>query len=251
MNETDHAIARLKELFQQQGDMHAPQSGLTLDRRVYQAIREALLLGLFASGETLSCSGIATAMGTEVIAVREALDGLVSEGTLEWLPDRTYRVPPITSRQLHEVLLLRLRLETLAAEHAAMRVQPSQLGALAATLDTLCTGGSRHVDLHEYLAAHRNFHFGVYRLADMPRLYHSIENLWLRVGPLFNAAGLQVDYGEESRHHVELFRAMELCDPRAAAVAIENDLTLAGLRLIRFLERNSGDAAGGGPAQCG
>lgn len=243
MKETNHANVRLRELFQQQGGIQAPHSGRTLNSRVYQAIREALLLGLFAPGEALTYRSVAATLETSTMPAREALGRLANEGALEWLPNRAYRVPLTTSSQLHEVLLLRLRLETLAAEHAALRVQPSQLGALAAAVDTLCTSESRQVDVSEYLAAHRSFHFGIYRLAEMPRLYHSIENLWLRVGPMFNAAHRHFDYSEENRHHTDMFRAMELCDPRAAAVAIENDLTAAGLRTMAFLEENRGGPA--------
>ena len=137
---------------------------------------------------------------------------------------------------------MRVRLETLACEHASVRAGAHELLSLRRYFEELTAAASTKSDVANYLFAHRRFHFEIYKLADMPKLYTAIETLWLRMGPLFNEASVTFDYNEERKYHAELLRALELSDPKAAAVAIENDLTFAGQRTMQLLEGRERDA---------
>jgi DNA-binding GntR family transcriptional regulator len=236
---------RLRKVFARQVDQGAVGNSAPLNLQVYQTIRETLLLGILAPGETLSYRGVAAALGVSPMPVREALGRLQMDGVLESLPNRAFRVPPTTASQFRELLLMRLRLETLAAEHAAIKVRPSQLLKLSTTFNALCSTERSQANLSGYLAAHRSFHFEIYKMAEMPRLYYAIETLWLRIGPLFREVSAIFDYGEENRFHEDAFRAMEICDPKAVVTAIENDLTSAGRRTMRLLQGNEVDRSVG------
>ena len=131
---------------------------------------------------------------------------------------------------------MRLRLESLAGEQASVRADATQLLSLRKSFEELCAAENPTSHIANYLAAHRRFHFDIYKMADMPRLYIAIETLWLRVGPLFNEASGTLNYEEEVGYHADLFRAMEHSDPKAASIAIENDLTSAGRRTTLLLE---------------
>ena len=131
---------------------------------------------------------------------------------------------------------MRLRFETLAGEHAAVRVQPAQLLHLRACFEELAANESGEASLADYLVSHRRFHFEIYKIAEMPRLYNAIETMWLQVGPLFNKASSTFNYGEKTEYHANIFRALELSDPKAASIAIENDLASAGRRAMQHLE---------------
>lgn len=239
----DRSVAdRLRSVLQQQPSADAAQNAPTLYAQVYSTVREALLSGLLAPGELLSLRVVAAALGISPMPVREALGRLMIEGALESLPNRAFRVPFVTAKQFRELLLMRIRLETLACEHASVRASAHELLSLRRHFEELTTAASTKSDVAHYLSAHRRFHFEIYKLADMPKLYTAIETLWLRMGPLFNEASVTFDYNEERRYHAELLRALELSDPKAAAAAIENDLTFAGQRTMQLLEDRERDA---------
>lgn len=236
MSNGDSVGERLRMVFDRLTRAGTTQEGAPLNSKVYQTVREALLLGLLAPGETLSYRAVATALGVSPMPVREALGKLMNDGALESLPNRAFRVPLTSARQFRELVLMRLRLETLAAEHAAIRAQPSQLLGLAVSFDTLLKSERSQANMTGYLAAHRSFHFEIYRLAEMPRLYNAIESLWLRAGPVFKGVSEVLNYREECQYHADIFRGMELCDPKAVATAIENDITSASRRTMQLLE---------------
>lgn len=242
MNDEAPVGQRLHAVFSQLTNENMTASGAPLNSQVYQTIREALLLGVLGPGETMSVRAVAAAFDISPMPVREALGRLMIDGSLESLPNRAFRVPPTSARQFRELLLMRLRLETLAAEHAAIRVQPEQLIGLAAAFETLSTSERSKANITGYLAAHRNFHFDIYKMAEMPRLYNAIETLWLRIGPLFKGVSKIFDLREEHRYHADIFRAMELCDPKAVVIAVENDLTSAGRHTMQLLQED--EAAG-------
>jgi DNA-binding GntR family transcriptional regulator len=204
--------------------------------QIYLAVREMLLCGWLAPGELLSIRVVAVALNRSPMPVREALGRLMTEGVLESAPGRAFRVPVTTSKKFRDMLLMRVRLETLACEHASVRMNPQQLRSLQKRFRELSNSESPNAPVNDYLAAHRQFHFEIYQSMDMPELFLVIENLWLRMGPLFNASARSFDYDAEALHHAELLRAMELADPRAAAQAVENDLMSAGTRIATFLE---------------
>ncbi|MGE0237355.1 MAG: GntR family transcriptional regulator [Parvibaculaceae bacterium] len=233
----DSSVAdRLKAVFRQQAHVNESKGGPTLYARVYQTIREALLLGILAPGETLSIRIVAAALGISSMPVREALGRLMIDGALDSLPNRAFRIPLTSAQQYHELLLMRLRLETLAGEHAAIRIQPRQLTHLRHCFDMLTANENSNASLTDYLTSHRRFHFEIYKIAQMPRVYNAIETLWLRVGPLFNEASSTFSYRDKVIYHADIYRAMETCNPKAASVAIENDIMSMGQRTLQFLD---------------
>ena len=89
-----------------------------LRERVYEALRAELRAGRFARGERLREEDIARQLGVSRTPVREALvqlyrDGLLSEA------GRGFMLADLTTRDIAEILELRLLLEPAAARHAA------------------------------------------------------------------------------------------------------------------------------------
>jgi len=214
------------------GRGHAEADSLTV--RIYRNLRESLLGGVLSPGDMLNTRPFASAFGVSTMPVREAMSRLVADGGLEPLANRAFRVPRIKLAQFRELFLMRLRLETLAAEHAAVHVAAADLKAIRAALDAM--SATRSPALSAYLLAHRDFHFGIYGAARMPLLYNAIETLWLRMGPIMNAAAALYDFDEEHRAHSELLSALRRADAPAASKAVEEDLRLASERTSRFIE---------------
>ena len=68
-----------------------PIDRMTLQERVYLALRKALILGRFAPGQALTVNELALRFETSPMPVREALARLVSEQALETSSNRSVR----------------------------------------------------------------------------------------------------------------------------------------------------------------
>ncbi len=215
------------------GTVATVRTVLTMNARIYGLIREALLSGVLVAGDLLSIRALATRLGTSTMPVREALGRLTVEGGLESLPSRAYRVPSVTIDQFRELTLMRLRLEALACEHAAVRVKPKDLTRLGAELDLMSS--VLHGSELDYLPAHRRFHFSIYEIAGMPFLCNSIEALWLRMGPLMGPLLAAADLDKEMSFHKQLFFAMERSDSVACCEALQVDVTQTARRAFAYL----------------
>jgi DNA-binding GntR family transcriptional regulator len=211
-----------------------------LHARVYRTLREALLSGAVAPGDQLNIRPIAAALGTSPMPVREALARLVGDGALESLANRAFRVPLISTAIYRELLLIRLRLECLAAEHAAVRATPAQIEGLHEVHDRLRVEGRS--SLQTYLVLNRRFHFDLYRAAAISSLYDLIETMWLRIGPLLHACSGEHDHDNAVACHGDLLNALSSGDAAAASRAMQQDLVLASRTIFAYLEFASGAA---------
>ena len=67
-------------------------------------------------GQRFTLRGLAAAIGTSAMPVREAVTRLAAEQALEVLPNRAIRVPLMTRERFLELRTIRLQLECLAIE---------------------------------------------------------------------------------------------------------------------------------------
>src|SRR5690625_2725032 len=98
-----------------------------LDRKVlrddvYDELLERLLGGQYPSGTSLSIDGVARELGVSPTPVREALAQLEHTGLVSRAALRGYRVaPPLSERQMAELVEARAVVELAAVERAAER----------------------------------------------------------------------------------------------------------------------------------
>ncbi|MEP7347950.1 MAG: GntR family transcriptional regulator, partial [Gemmatimonadaceae bacterium] len=102
----------------------------TLAERAYQIIRDRILANALAPQTYVREEELATAMGVSRTPVREALSRLASEGFLERLPHRGFRVAERSIDELADVFTVLQALELLASELAFPRIQPADLERL-------------------------------------------------------------------------------------------------------------------------
>lgn len=164
-----------------------PAPGATLGARIYAELCDRLIAGDFSPGEKVSLRTLAEALGTSVMPVREAVARLVADGALEVSPNRAVSVPVMTLSAFRELTEVRIAVEGEAAEKAAAKRRPADLTAIRrydAAFRHQCTRAEP--DTLAAIRANRDFHFSLYRAAQLPRLVKIIAGLWLQVGPLLN-----------------------------------------------------------------
>ena len=210
---------------------HAPLVRQTLQDQLYDRVRDALAAGSFLPGEGVTIRALADQFETSTMPVREALRRLVSESSLEMLPNRTVRVPPLSAARLVELCRIRGALERLATELAAAALTNQQL----IRLNRACDEMEAALDAHtpgRYLRHHRAFHFGIYKAAESPLLLSMIENTWVQVGPylhlLFDRSGI---VASPEVHHREIVAALRARDGEGAGQAVARDAQSAALAL--------------------
>jgi len=204
----------------------SPVDVSTLQERVYLKLREALYQGKFSAGETLTIRGLAAALGTSAMPVREALQRLVAEKALVQTPSRSIRVASFTPALFWELIRIRMAVEGMATRRAALNPPPSLAGELrainAAMVAAIETGFTADV-----LDANKQFHFAIYEAAQMPQLLEIINNLWLRTGPYLGVAyrmGYADPFLTGTRFHERIVRSIERRDGRRAASGLKVDI---------------------------
>ena len=193
----------------------------TLDTRVYEQLREAIMNGSFKPGEVVTLRGLAAMLGTSLMPVRNAVNRLAVEHAFIAKPNRSIALPRLTVRQFDEVTQIRLALEPLAARLGARNIDAAGIEALAAINERM-----RDARPTEYFRLNQELHFGLYAAADSEMLFNLIRGTWLRIGPLLNHIGAE-DIGLASASHDWPIAALRRSDPEDVAASIEADIRSA------------------------
>lgn len=207
-------------------------SRVTLGEHVYRDLRELILAGQVAPGEKFTLRGLADAVGTSPMPVREAVGRLSAEGALEILPNRAIRVPLMTRERFSELTIIRMEVEGLAAQFAAARADRKEIAVACVHHERFAAESRRREpDGAVALRANKELHFAVYAAAGMPQLLQIIDGLWLQVGPVINldlrASGRRLKEVEAHRHHARLVAALKAADGAAARKALADDIRAA------------------------
>jgi DNA-binding GntR family transcriptional regulator len=202
----------------------------TLYDKVYEELRNALMNGRFVPGEVLTIRGVAQALGTSVMPVREALRRLAAERAIQFHADRSIRVPLLDEHAFDELLQMRLLLEGRAAAAAALAMTAAELNDVRDINDAYANPPAGSTPMARLLA-NRHFHFAVYRAAHAPLLLSLIEMMWLQSGPYLMIPIRRRTADEVSSylaagavHHRDLLEALARREPAAAETAVQADI---------------------------
>lgn len=212
----------------------------TLRTRVYDSLCDALMMGRFEPGQSLTVRGLAEAFGVSPTPVREALQRLAAAGALAAEPNRFYRVPVITPETVQDLRKVRAALEGMAAEEAARTIQRSGLQKLERANAKMLKAIERQ-DSKAYLAANEQFHFTIYRAAGSDTLLQIIHGLWLRIGPSLNLLFRDITLVQAlDDNHKAALDALVNHDGPKAREAIVADIMEAGAFIAQAID--GGDA---------
>jgi len=150
---------------------------LTKGEAAYLETKTRILDASMAPGSTINQASLAAALGISITPLREALRRLEGEGLVEVRTDKSVAVVALTTRELAELQLVRLRLDPLAASLAAKLATPQH----RARLVDLAVFPSPSSSVLSWHAAHRAFHHAIHEMADNRVLAESLDHLWERL----------------------------------------------------------------------
>lgn len=214
-----------------------------LSSRAYSQIRNALLDGQFEPGERLTISRLADEMGVSITPVREAIFRLVSEGALDMKAATAVHVPIMTSKQLHEIQLIRHNLEGMAAARAAERITPAEISELEEIQDRFVAAAAHDPKLASL--HNRAFHFRLMAAGDLPTTYNIIESLWVGMGSMFQIFHIRAEprgLQKDSHRHEDVLDGLRRRDAEATRTALQADIAWGRL-MIDWLEERERQAA--------
>jgi DNA-binding GntR family transcriptional regulator len=117
--------------------MRSKLSRVNLTEEIYRIVKEDILAHKLKSGEKINIDQLARSLEVSNIPIREALSRLQSEGYLYVIPFKGMFVNLMTLKDLNELFEIRLHLEPLAVEKAALIIPDDKLEKLQETMNSL------------------------------------------------------------------------------------------------------------------
>lgn len=204
-----------------------PMRPRTMTDSAMEAIVNAAARGLFLPGDRLVEAEIARDLGISRVPVREALRLLESQGIVINHPYRGMRLMQVTNRSVADIVEVRARLETLAAERAAAAIaagaSPEPLRAALARFAAATEAGDPAISA----AADRAFHAAIIAFGDNAVLLDLWGVLAARFSVLWGIAHRQKGgaTAAATAEHEEILSAIETGVAAAAGMALSRHLS--------------------------
>jgi len=210
------------------------KASLSVEDRVYERIRTAILKRYIGAGRQLVEETLAKQLGVSRTPVRAAIRRLVYEGFAEVTPHRGAFVIKPTSKEIHDAFAVRIQLERLSARLAA----PAATQEDVAYLEKLIDEEGRIFDCRNpdaYYRVNDALHLKIAELSGNKTLYDFIGDILSRVNTYlilfdpFMHLELNPSMGE---HRAITARLADHDGPGAEeAMRVHLESTLAGLEL--------------------
>lgn len=187
-----------------------------LREMVLLELRTAIITGELRAGEVVSAPVVGARMGVSATPVREAMVDLVSEGLVESVRNRGFRVTGMTEQDLDDLTEVRLLIEPPMMRSVVGCIGDDAFGELHQLAD-LCFSGAETGALTEYLEHDRRFHARILSFTGNPRIVDLATSL-RRATRMYglNAlarAGVLTDSAQE---HYQLLECLRAGDGEAA-----------------------------------
>ncbi|MYW64250.1 FCD domain-containing protein [Streptomyces sp. SID8379] len=196
-----------------------PAPRVTIERtsvrgQVLDALRAALVSGELAPGEVYSAPALGERFGVSATPVREAMQQLAREGSVEVVPNRGFRVTERTARELAELAEVRALIEVPVVLRLARTVPVGRWAELRPGAEQTVTAAACG-DLARYADADRAFHRAVLSLGGNEQLVRVADDLRRRV------VWSRCDLARDAAQHVALLDALEAQDQGAVSALVQ------------------------------
>lgn len=197
----------------------------TLSEQVYHAVRARIMAGALAPGTFLREKDLET-MGVSRTPIREALGRLASEGFLERLPHRGFRVPEESVANLLELYPIVASLELLAGRLAFDRFSTEDVARLRDINARLAEARDRG-DVRAMLDLNTAFHRLITERGGNRRLALLLDDLRSQLSRLEHWYYSGRDRTQRSiQEHEEIIAAVERGDRARALELLERNMSL-------------------------
>ncbi|NVN13174.1 GntR family transcriptional regulator [Nguyenibacter vanlangensis] len=209
---------------------------------VGNALRQAILDGHLADGQSLRQSELAGAFGVSTIPVREALKQLEVEGLVAFQQNRGATVIGLSEEDIIDFSEIRASLEEMAATQSVRRMTRVDLARVEDAYEAFVAGTSDAPDgMARSGPLNWAFHGAIYAACGRPRLLEMIEGVHRRVDRYIRAhleiAGRKAETDAE---HLALLAACRSRDAEGIAALTRRHILDAARISVDVLRRRRG-----------
>ena len=192
---------------------------------IYNYLRDALLSGVFAPGEQITESKIATQFGSSRTPVRDAFRKLSEDGLLFINPNKSVEVASYDRKTIGQLGIMRMQLDILSAKLAIHYGSNSDFLKMKDIAEQ-CVEVEKRGEHIKAIALDAEFHISLAKTSKNIFLYDMQNAIWVRTQfILAHEEKNYVDYGQRIQLHFDIVDAlMERNEERTLAIIKEHIL---------------------------
>jgi DNA-binding GntR family transcriptional regulator len=190
--------------------MIAPVSKISFVDEVAREIRNGIISGYFQPGAKLIEEALSSQMNTSRGPIRSAFVQLEHEGLVTREPNRSVTVIRLTAKDVEEIHVLRLGLETLALSRLCEDRGQNELETLEGIEQSLLRSVRNGAPLEESVELDISFHEMLVNLAHNDRLLAAWQRMRFQIALLIYSRSFhnEVSFSEGVTRHEELLQSV-------------------------------------------
>ena len=216
---------------------------LTKGERIYQELKDEIIVGKLRPGERLLLSDLAVRYQVSPMPIREALQRLQQDRFVTIVPHVGASVISPNLRDFKELAAIRTELEPFAARLAVLLIEESSVRKLEELIRAMeCS--LQENNRRRYSSLNREFHTTLYAASQNKQLYSLIMNIWDKSkmsGRVFAVWEGDSRYHQSLQDHKEILAAIVEKNPEKAASVMRRHNESAFKLVIQALEEESAE----------
>jgi DNA-binding GntR family transcriptional regulator len=215
---------------------------------VYEQLRVSLLAGRYRPRAKLKISELGSAFSVSTGAIREALARLTAEGLVTAMPQRGFRVAPVSVADLRDLADMRIEIETKCLRRAIANGDLAWEAAVVAAHHRLAVTPIAAADgsfSPSWIMAHRDFHAALAQACDSAWMLR-VRDLLFAHNERYLDLARKTDRGNRAaaREHRELMEAALARDTDRAVAAMTAHIAKTRATVEPALKRAQTDGVG-------
>jgi DNA-binding GntR family transcriptional regulator len=161
-----------------------------LHNNIFEIIRDRIVFGHYPPGMSLSEKALCKEFRVSRTPLREAIQKLVDLKLVTVIPRFGTNVTQIDIHEIRSAFEVKIKLEGLAGELAAMRIEPDNLAELDELIKEASQGdlNSENFQPNRLIEIDGRFHTIIHQAAQNPILQEFLNNLHYRCARLWNSS---------------------------------------------------------------
>lgn len=199
-----------------------------INEKVYNFIKANIISYTYPPGYTINLNQMSKKLGVSLTPIKDALFRLAGEGLVEIAPRKGTYVKDITPEDIHEILQVRIMLETAAVEEITAGLTDEQLSwftGLNEKMLALEVYENDETNYKAYMERDSEFHLLFFQILGNRRLLNIYQNLNAHMQIVrFRLLGKRGKSPSTDQEHARILDALRQRDPEKAKQATRRHL---------------------------
>lgn len=199
-----------------------------INEKVYNFIKANIINYTYPPGYSLNLTQMSKQFGVSHTPIKDALFKLAGEGLVEIAPRKGTYVKDITPEDIHEILQVRVILETAAVEEITAGLTDEHLSQFTELYETMLSLGNKEnneTTYKAYMEHDSEFHLLFFKILGNQRLLNIYHNLNAHMQIVrFRLLGKRGKSPSTDQEHASILAALRERNPEQARQAVRRHL---------------------------